>query len=115
MSRVFEWVFSGLLNVSAFFENLREKRHDDPITAEYKAKQRACLWSFVPILVVLLVSWAAGTVLNVLDRFQGAQGPVADARSWVLPVFLGALVLAFIFALYAWTSLYRFMQTHEIH
>lgn len=114
MSRVFEWVFSGLLNITSFFENLRKKRHDDPITAEYKAKQRACLWSFVPIVVVLLVSWAAGTLLNVLDGFQGAQGPVADARAWVLYIFLGALVLSFIFALYACSSLIRFMRTHEI-
>jgi hypothetical protein len=113
MSRVFEWIFSGLLDVSNFFENLREKRHDAPITAEYKAKKRACLWSLVLISAVLLVTWAAGTFLNGLDGFQGAQGPVADARAWALPVLIAALAFAVLFALYVWSSLFRFMQKHH--
>jgi hypothetical protein len=105
---------AGLMNTVNLFENLREHRSDDPLVAEYKAKQRACLWSFVPIATVLLVRWAAGTFLNVFDSFKGAQSVVASYRDWLAPGFAVAAALTVVYAAWTWFLLFRFAKQHGI-
>ncbi len=114
MSRVLEFFLAGILSIASFFESIREHRHDDPVLAEYKAKQRACLWSLIPIAAVLLVGWAAGTVLNALDQFRGAQTVVASYRDWLATGFAIAAGLAFVYAVWALFSLFRFVRQNGV-
>lgn len=114
MNRIFDFCSTWLLNAVSFFGNLRQQRHDDPLLAEYKAKQRACLWSFVPFVVVVLVGWVAGTFMNVIDGFQVAQSVVASYRDWLGPAFLVAAVLTVVYAAWVGISLVRFVRQHGI-
>ena len=114
MTRVLEIFLTGILSIASFFEDLREHRHDDPVLAEYKARQRACMWSFVPIAAVLLLGWAAGTVLNALDQFQGAQSVIAPYRDWLVTAFAVALAWTFSYAVWAVFSLVRFVRQNGV-
>jgi hypothetical protein len=110
MSRFLEAFFSLFINAALFFDGLKARRNDDPILADYKAKQWAVIRSVVFIFVVLLVGWAAGTLLGVLDGFKGAQMPVASAREWISTAFAVAVAATVAYAGYAGWSLFRFVR-----
>jgi H+/Cl- antiporter ClcA len=112
MSRVLDIFLTGFMNTVDFFENLRESPRDDPVIAEYKAKQRSCLWSFLAIAGVLLVGFAAGTVLNAFDGFKGAQSVVTSYRDWLATGFAFFAALSVLYAMWTWVALFRFTRQH---
>lgn len=114
MSRIVEVFLESLASAMNFFEGLRARRSDDPLVAEHKAKQRACLWSPAPLLLVLIFGWAAGTLLGALEGVSGSQVSLTAARDWVALGFVVAGALSSAYVLYTVVSLYHFSRKHSI-
>lgn len=114
MSRVLDIFVTGFMNTVNFFENLREHRRDDPVVAEYKAKQRACLLSFLGIALVLIVGVAAGNLLNAFDGLKGAQSVSSSYRELLATGFVVVSALSVTYAGWTCFVLFRFAKQHGI-
>jgi hypothetical protein len=108
MSQFFEMVFGWLLSAGAFFDNLKERRSDDPAMARYRELQRACLWSLVVPFVVLAVGLAVGYALNMVSDALRNPPALEDLRQFLINGVLGVAVISGLIAVYNCWRLWRF-------
>jgi hypothetical protein len=116
MNKLFESILDFVFGAMNLADSVAHRRNDDPLVAEFKAKQRACLFSFAPIALVCVLTWAAGTIVDVVAGLgNGAGAAAAQGVRETLGYGLAALwVLAILYAAYCWVSLLAFVRRNDI-
>ncbi|MFY9811159.1 hypothetical protein [Aquabacterium sp.] len=112
MSGIFERLFSVIFEVFNFFDNLRTRRGDDELTAEYKRLQRGFLASIVYILVLGVVVTAAVNIVDALEGLATIHPTLTSTRETLGYLFGLAFLLALLYVGYKWISLLLFMRKH---
>ena len=114
MTRIFEWFTSVFFESVTFFKDIGQNRFDAPLVAEHKAKKRIFLLSFIPYLVLPLIAWPVGRLLNGVSRFSGAAAAVSTYRDAFDVFVIGALAISAVFTLWTWLSLAAFKKHNQI-
>lgn len=110
MSRIFEAVLGSFLGIVAFFDNIKERRCDDELTARYKQLQRSCLWATAFPLGVTFAAFLAGSFLEALDQLLQHAQTLSDLRSTASAVVMTAFAASVAYAVFSYWRLWRFMR-----
>lgn len=113
MSRILETLFGWALDVSNFFDGIRARRHDDELTAEYKARQRACVWATVLAGFVMLGAVLVGNFFNTFSDALSHSAPVEALREPLSTVLFVALGASLLYMTYAYLALWRFIKLNR--
>lgn len=103
-----ETILGWVLDAATFFDNLKPRRGDDPLTARHRALKRACVWSTAAPFVLLGLALLVANVFNAFsDTLRNA--PSFEAfRPTVSYVALGAVAVSVLVAFYNYWKLWRF-------
>lgn len=111
MSRLFETIFSFILNAVGFFEGLRPRRGDDQLTATFKTRQWDVITSVTWLLMVVVGGFGAAGVLDTLGANPLMAGAVEGFRQAAAYAFLAVLAFFTLRLCLAGWSLARFLRT----
>lgn len=103
-----------VFNIVNYFSSLRLARGDDPLTAEWKAKQ---LRAWTSLLFLVLGFGLSALLANALDTLESAtllQGLAEQLRPSAAYIVGGGLSILLLFAAYSWWSVLRVAQKHGV-
>lgn len=111
--KVLELLLGWLLDAATFFDNLKPRRGDDPITARYRALKRTCFWSTVVPFVLLGLSFLVANEFNAVSDALRNPATLEGLRPTVGYVALGVVALSTMVAVYNFWKLWRFENADD--
>lgn len=112
MTKMLEFFFDLLLQALSFFSNLAASRHDDPLIAEYKRRQRECVAATAIVGIVAVLTFVLAHLFDALAERDHLIAVVNGLRETVGYVWMWLLLGAGSYAAYAYYALWRFVH-HE--
>lgn len=103
-----------LFNILNYFSSLRPTRRDDPLTEEWKAKQRRAWASLLFLALGFGLSLLLANTLYAMDATTFLGAVAAQFRPTAACIVAGGLSLLMLFAAYSWWSVVRFAQKHGV-
>lgn len=113
MSRALEFLVGWLLNAVAFFDNIRPRHNDDELTAEYRARQRACVWGTALVVLAFIFVVLITSLVDSVSVLQSQTASAEGVRGTLAIVLMAALGSTLTYATYAFWALWRFIRANN--
>ena len=108
MSWFSEAVIGWILDVIAFFDNIKARRDDDELTERHKQLQRSCVWATVLPLFIAVGGFLLGNLLDAFETVLRHTSTLDDLRSAAFVIVMGLFAAAFAYAFACYWRLWRF-------